>query len=240
MNKEKLFIVSNYNSNCEWIKNYPYDYIIFDRSDTEQYIFDKQKTFKSPNVGHNIYDYLMYFYNYYDSLPEYCCLLKGNMFYLRNNNWIEYKYITKEKFDRVIHNKYYTCLTSWTYENGFNSLRSCDGAYLERNDVQNMINVKNSFNPPLSQKHYISYNNLLSFIFKNPIKPTYIHFSPGACYIVNKWQILKYPKIFWLNLTKFIDYNNNPIESHLMERMMHTLFNSDFEIQEYMKEELKI
>jgi len=233
---KKLFIVSNHNSNCEWIKNYPYPYVIFDRSDTDNFIFDKENTIKVPNVGHNIYDYCMFFYNYYDRLPDFSCLLKGNMFLKQDNNWVAYKYITKEKFNNVINNNYYTMLNSWGWQDGVNCLLSKEGGYLERNQIISYL----SFNPPLKYKHFINYNDFLKFIFKDPTIPEFLHFSPGACYIVEKESILKYPKIIWLNMTKFIEHDNNPFESHLVERMLHSLFTEKYELQDYMKEELKL
>lgn len=241
----KLFFVSNYNSDCSWILDYNYDYLIYDRSASDDYIFNSKKTIKTKNVGHNIHDYFTYFYNNYHNLYDLTCLLKGNMFFRSQDNfkykfdpykpqgWEAYKYITKEKFNSVIHNHKYTMLNSWSYQDGVNSLLSNEGGYLERNSPHKHLTPE-TFSPPLKYKYFRDYNKMFSFIFKNAPPPEFLHFSPGACYIVEKDMILKYPRIFWLNMTKFIEHDNNPFESHLIERMMHVIFAENLQLTDYM------
>lgn len=231
----KKFIVSNHNSDCSWIKQYGYDYIVFDRSDTENFIFEKEKFKKVRNVGHNIYDYCMYFYDDYDMLPDYVCLLKGNMFYKRNNDWLAYKYITKEKFDTMIHNKFYTMLNSYTAHDNKNSFLTKEGGYLERND-ETFHMMPESYRPVLKFKYFDRFDKMYRFIFDVKNVPNFLHFSPGACYIVPKEYITKYPKYFWLNMAKFIDHDNNPFESHMIERMLHMIFTENLTLNKIMTE----
>ena len=231
----RVLVVSNYNSNCEWVKKYNYKYHIYDRSDNDDFVFDKNNTTKVRNVGHNIKDYCDYFYDNYDNLPDIVCLLKGNMFIQNPENkeeWAAYKYITRDKFNHTIGNDYYTFLSSWSHEDCFMNFISCEGGLLERNSKRLMEWIRRDQKSPVP-KHFSSYNSLLRFLFADPPIPEYLHFSPGACYVIPKNNISKHSRNFWKNITKIIDYNNNPIESHFLERMFHTFFSASYKVQEY-------
>jgi len=52
----------------------------------------------------------------------------------------------------------------------------------------------------------------------------YLGFSPGACWIVPRENILKQTKEFYAKLMTFIDYDANPAEAHLLERSLHLLW----------------
>jgi hypothetical protein len=79
----------------------------------------------------------------------------------------------------------------------------------------------------------------LKFIYKDPLLPEYCCYSPGACYIVSKHQVLKNTKEFYLNLNKIISYTLDPkfpSEAHQIERMMHIIFSSSYVTYGYMND----
>jgi hypothetical protein len=81
----KKLIVSNYNSDLEWLKT-TYDHgfsseniIIYDRSDVEKNWSHLGTTLRSPNVGENIYDMMRFIVENYNNLPNISIFIKGNL-----------------------------------------------------------------------------------------------------------------------------------------------------------------
>ena len=69
--KNTFLMVSNYNADISWILDYTDNYIIYDRSDTDEWIkpFEQKKVIKVPNIGWDIYDKFTYIIDNYDNLP---------------------------------------------------------------------------------------------------------------------------------------------------------------------------
>ncbi len=86
-----------------------------------------------------------------------------------------------------------------------------------------------------------NYNDLLTFVFKDPIIPEWVLFSPGACYIVSKEQVEKYPIVFYENLKYLVSYTYFPSEAYHVERMLHIIFGANYELNDWMldREEFK-
>jgi hypothetical protein len=220
---DTFFIISNYNTDPEKYLEYCNDYHIYDQSvdiKISEQLKDKYtKISFVENTGHNISDYFHYFIDNYDHLPAHMMLAKGNMIG---------RHISRDYFDRVYDNKYYTLL----YDDRGNAdqcgiaYQLYDGAYLEINDSW-YISARTS-------TYFKNFNDLLVFIFKNPIVPKWLLFSPGACYIVSREQVQKYPGVFYENLKLLVSYTYFPSEAHQIERMLHLIFSANYELNDHM------
>lgn len=228
---DTMFIIDNFNTvPCE-ILTYCNYYKLYDASTDNKIPVELGrkgiKFTKIPRTGHNISTYFRYFTEYYDNLPDVMCLTKGHMIG---------RHCSKEFFDKVYNNKYFTFLyedKNVKLKRGVNSL-IMENQYLEKNDSWYVGS------PSHPHRYFDSYNRLLKFIYKNPIIPEYCVFAPGGCYIVLKEQVYKHSKEFYINLNKIISYGldpNFPSEAHQIERMLPVIFEANYEENEWMNDE---
>ena len=226
---DNYFIISNYKQDPRYLLEYCNNYLICDQSEDNDIrnILKGTKYIETQHTGHNITDYFKFFIDNYDSLPEFMVLLKSNI--------IE-RHVSKKFFNRVYDNKYYTFLyddkNKWDKINRDRYFLSVENQYLEINNSWYV-----SIHP---HKYFDNFNNLLSFIYKKPLLPEYCLFSPGACYIVSKHQVLKNSRAFYKNINKIMSYTLEPrfpSEAHQIERMLHIIFSSSYEVNEYMNDE---
>ena len=221
MKIEKNFLmVSNYNADISWILDYTDNYIIYDRSDTNEWIrpFDPKKVIKVKNIGWDIYDKFTYIIDNYGNLPDSMILTKGNIL----------KYITKDEFDEVCNNTSFTPLFTKHHKT---YMPVCfygeDGMFNEiNNDWYHLSSFK--------RKYFKDYNYFLRFCFKNPAIPKYIKFAPGSNYIVPRENIKKFPRVFYENLRTFLSHHKLPGEAHIIERALYTIWTCDFQLNETM------
>src|SRR3990167_2059190 len=90
------FIISRYEHNMDWLKDYPEaEVIMYDRSKEPM-----KGSIPMKNIGSDLYDKFTYIIDNYDNLPDVGIYTKANLF----------KYITKEEFDLVKDNKTFTPL----------------------------------------------------------------------------------------------------------------------------------
>ena len=211
MKIEKNFLmVSNYNADIGWILDYTDNYIIYDRSDTDEWIkpFDSKKVIKVSNIGWDIYDKFTYIIDNYENLPETIILTKGNIF----------KYITREEFDKICNNTSFTPIFTKNHQT---YMPVC---FYGEDGMFNEINNSWYLNA-LPTKYFKSYNQ-----FIKPLGleiPKYIKFAPGSNYIVTRDNILKHPKSFYEKLRHYIDYGPTPGEAQIIERFLYTLWTTD-------------
>jgi len=128
---DNFFLISSYNCNPGYLLEYCNNYIIYDRSDIDSFKDDISKlknVVRVDNTGHSISDYFKFFIENYDTLPEYIVLLKSN---------IVGRHTTKEFFDRVYDNKYYTFL----YEDNKNPIKYKKNVffYIQNQNILNII-----------------------------------------------------------------------------------------------------
>lgn len=215
MNIEKNFLmVSNYNADISWILDYTNNYIIYDRSDTDEWIkqFDSKKVIKSPNIGWDIYDKLTYIIDNYNNLPNVIILVKGNIF----------KYISKEEFDEDCNNEKFTPLLTKHHQTKMPiCFYSEDGLY---NEINNSWYLHK-----FPTKYFNSYNQFIENF--NLKKQDYIKFAPGSNYIVTKNDIQKHPKSFYEKLRCCVDYSTLPGEAQIIERFLWTLWSCDKKLE---------
>lgn len=244
MQKTKnFFLIHNFNTVPTELTDMCEDYVIYDCSSQpevkEQLHNMGLKVKDIPNTGHNITSYFSYFAENYDNLPEVICLLKGNMIG---------RHCSKEFFEQVYDNKSFTFLydekqywdkyAKFTADGQKNepgmTFLGMENVYIEKN---NSWYVESSNHP---KKYFNDVDDLLRFIYKKPMIPQYCMFSPGACFIVRREQILKHSREFYLNLNKLMDYGvapNFPSEAHQIERILPIIFTSLCEVNEWMNDE---
>lgn len=220
--KDNFLMVSNYNADISWILDYTDNYIIYDRSETDEWIkpFDPKKVIKVANIGWDIYDKFTYIIDNYNNLPKAMILTKGNIF----------KYITKEEFDGVCNNKVFTPLFTKNHK------VERPAAFYDTNGMYNEIN--NSWYLNIFKAKYLKTYNDFIWRFIKKI-PKYIKFAPGSNYLVTRENILQYPKSFYEELRKYIDYSPHPGEAQIFERILYYLWRGDLDLKLKLRYKIK-
>lgn len=227
-----FFLIHNFNTVPVELVEMCEDYVIYDCSTDENVkkeLCDKGLNVKDvENTGHNITSYFSYFAENYENLPEVICLLKGNMIG---------RHCSMDFFREVYDSKSFTFLyDEKQYWDKFAKFKS-DGTKNEADTtflaMENVYVEKNNSwyaqSPNHPKKYFDDVDDLMRFIYKNPMIPHYFAFSPGACFIVRKEQVLRHSREFYLNLNKLMDYGtapNFPSEAHQIERLMPIIFTS--------------
>jgi hypothetical protein len=191
------YIISRFNHDLSWLKEYTDDYVLYDRSPSPL-----PGSIIVPNIGSDLYDKLTYIIDHYDDLPEVAVYAKANLF----------KYITKEEFDKVKNNTTFTPLLT---ANHHTYLPVCfyseDGMYNEINDSWYLL----IHAAPRAQQ----LRTLLGLNDKQ-----YLKFAPGSNYILPKENILQHPKAFYETLREFLAYDVYPGEAQICERALYYLW----------------
>lgn len=247
---DNFFLIHNFNTVPEDLLAYCKDYLIVDASTDEQTVAALEEKglhfVHVENTGHNITTYFSYFVEHYKELPEVICICKGNMLG---------RHCSKEYFDRVYDNRYFTYL----YEDRASRAkfekadrRSADGSgqgAVQLSSISSLVSEcqyieENTSwyvdSPSHPHRYFDDFDDLLEFVYKDPVIPRYCLFSPGACYILRREQIQKHTPEFYLNLNKIMNYAldpNFPSEAHMVERMLPLIFEGSYEENEWMHDE---
>jgi hypothetical protein len=197
------FIISRYNHPLEWLKDYPGDHVIYDRSDKEPHV---EGAISVPNIGTDIYDKFTYIIDNYDNLPDVAVYTKANLF----------KYITKEEFDKVKDNKTFTPLHTMNhkvYSDALGPVCFYDnkGMFNEVNNFWYLYPLPAKFAPTIID-------------FFNMKERLYNAFSPGSNYILTKENIRKHPKEVYEKFRKCLDWDVYPGDAQLLERNLYYLW----------------
>jgi hypothetical protein len=224
---KRHLVISNWKSDLEWIKMSGFskeNITIYDRSDNPKDWSHLGKFYLSPNVGENIYDIFRFIIENYDDLPDITIFMKGNM--IISETCGEYYYAT---LDRI--KKAFEANTFYPIEKFHGVCKNTgvcpyptvnDGMYMEPND--------NSFTyTGMERKFYNTYNEFLEDNFIDPFFPDYIRFAPGANYTVPKQNILSYSKQFYEKLQSYVSYTIVPLEAHILERALYTMWTCNYQ-----------
>ncbi len=239
---DTFFLIHNYNTVPVDLINYCDNYIIYDTSDDESVVSELEDKglnyIHRENTGHNLTSYFHYFIDNYDNLPDWIALLKGN---------IIGRHCSKDYFDRVYDNKWFTFLyqdtSMWErykkqtagQENDSIASLITEGGYIEENSSWYM-------NQSHAYRYFYDMDDFYRFVYKDPVIPRYCAFSPGGCYIINKEQVLKNSKVFYKNLNTLMEYRkeyNFPAEAYLVERLLPWIFTSNYQVNPWMEDEQK-
>ena len=212
MKPKAFFVVSAYNNDLSWIKDYTDNYVIYDKSNSLE---KDRRVFKVKNVGYNIYDICHFILTYYHSLPELTAFLEGNPF----------DHCKKETFDKLIYREQFTSIEDYSHikEEGWHKKSPDDGGYMELNNSWYIYSHRKTHGTE-TNRYFGSYNVFLDQMFEQPEWPTWVRFAPGGQYIVPKENILYYTPTFYHNLAGFVDYHRIPAEGHIIERALYYIF----------------
>jgi hypothetical protein len=192
-------ILSRYNHDISWLKDYTDDYVLYDRSEVPI-----EGAIAVPNIGSDIYDKLTYIIDNYENLPDCAIYTKANLF----------KYISRDEFDRVKDNRTFTPLHTQHHKTYLPVCRYAeDGLYEEINNRWFLNDVPT--------KYVAEYDELIGNEFTHQ---EYKPFAPGSNYIIPKENILKRPREFYEKLRSFLGYERYPGEAFLIERDMYNIF----------------
>lgn len=197
-------ILVNYNFTPAWLLDSGLDYLIYDRSDSREYLkdFPQERIIYTENKGNVDYDKLSYLIENYDSLPEVFLWGKTNLF----------KYISEEEFALVKDNKTFTPLLTqhhktYSDKNGVVCYYS-GGMYHERNDswFLNEVPAKyvNSFQE-WAQIHNFNVGR-------------YIPFPPGGSFILTRETVHRYSVDYYIKMRDMLEYATLPGEAQCAER----------------------
>lgn len=192
------WIVSRYNHDTEYIKDYTDDVVMYDRSEVPL-----EGSIVVPNIGSDWYDKFTYIIDNYDNLPDVALYTKANLF----------KYITKEEFEKIKDNTTFTPLLTQHHQEKEGVCYYKDGMYYEVNNGWYLYP-----HPAQKAKELMELLGILNLDF--------IPFAPGSSYIVPKETILKYPKELYVKLRSFLEWNVYPGEAQIIERGIYTLWTS--------------
>lgn len=194
------WIISRYNHDLSYLKNYTDDYVLYDRSD-----IPLSEALKVENRGSDIYDKLGYIIENYDNLPDVAVYTKANIF----------KYITPEEFEKIKDNKTFTPILTRNHQEKKNvCYYDINGMYWEINNRW-FLGAHPTKTPQTADELY----RLLEID-----KLWYVPFAPGSNYILPKENILKHSKEFYEKLRSYLDWSVYPGEAQIMERGLHTLW----------------
>ncbi len=203
---KKILVNYNFTPEKEWIGD---DYLIYDRSDDgidHLKEFDQSKIKKTENTGNVDYDKLNYLIENYDRLPEVFIWGKTNLF----------KYISKEEYDKVKDNQYFTPLLTQTHKvYSDNNGAVCyyqGGMYHERNPLLYSSSYKYCKDYPEFAK-----------LFQLP-NSYYLAFPPGGNFILTREVVHKYGVDFYKKMASILPYAQEPLEAHFCERSYYQMW----------------
>ena len=218
---DHFFVVSRYNEDSSWIRDYTENYLIINKGEPLPKGF---KTKRLPNVGGNQFDIAWFICKNYKKLPE-------TMVFVQAFPW---DHCNQERFNQLIKNTEFTPLESYEYlDNTDAHIIDETGGYTEINNSWYIASHNNTHNITCK---YSSYNQFMEKIFKNYDKPSYIRFSPGSQYLVPKEAVLRYPKKFWRCLAEELP-RKSMTEAHIIERSLWYILTGRYEIRDYFKGE---
>jgi len=220
-------IVHNYNYDPSSLLDLLDEYFIFEASDnlseTEKdklAIRHEGKISFTQNIGHSLTNWLDWIITNYENLPPVVALLKGN---------ILERHMDSESFTSAIKNQRFTPLFR-------------DSNLVELEGISFLVSpgllaeVNNSWYAGQSQcKYFSNLNDFLHFLFVLDFDPKFVIFAPGANYIVQDFQIEKYPLAFWTALRQIVSYDYFVSEAWMFERLFHFILTTETPIQPWFK-----
>ena len=206
------FFVSRFNQDVNWVQEYAPSMILYDRSDEPI-----PGSIIVPNLGTDIADKLHFIISNYNNLPPVMIYTKANLF----------KYITKEEFDLVKDNSFFTPLLTKNHKE-----IKYDGTeeYVKRHGTDKDVSY-------YQNGIYWEINNLW-YLNEYPCKHDpkevmqtlgidkleYVPFAPGSNYILTAQDILKHPREFYIKLLNYLTWAVYCGEAQILERGLYTIW----------------
>lgn len=206
------YILVNYNFTPTWLLEYTDDYLIYDRSESKEYLkdFDQSKIIYTENIGNVDYDKLRYLVDNYDTLPDVFVWGKTNLF----------KYISKEEFEAVKDNTTFTPLLTMHHKTYSDKLGVVcayrAGMYYERAD--SWFFGSND----LAKNHFLTWQQWVNH-FRLPNEP-FIPFPPGGNFLLTRERVHKYSRDYYEEMRDTLPYAQLPVEAHCAERSYYLMW----------------
>ena len=216
-----MVIISRYNEDISWLKDYNFDYIIYNKG---MELIGDSNVINIDNIGNNQRDIFKFIYDNYENLPNVMTFIQANPF----------DHCKKEKFDKLINNNEFTALESYEdIQQGENYSQMLDeyGGYMELNTSWYISSHNHSYNQSCV---YISFVHFMNSIFKNYEYQRWNRFTPGSQYIITKDIAKFYSKKFWKFLMDILN-KNNMTEGHIIERSLWIIFSCYLETIDELK-----
>jgi hypothetical protein len=190
-------VVARYNENVEWTLQFP-NVTIYNKGEP---LGGDYTEISLPNVGREGHTYYKHIIDNYDKLDDYTVFLQGNPFD-HSPNIISALYTILSYYTSDNLKTDYGILSEHYFET---NLSGCEVHYRTRNEIIPMQQVyQHLFNERRENVRYIV--------------------GAGAQFIVSKEQILKRPREFYEKIVKLLEYDNNPIEGFVIERLHCIIF----------------
>lgn len=194
-----LYVLTHYQGDWEWVKDYTDQFLIYNRSDEEI-----PHSIRRENVGDCDYDKLSFLVDNYYNLPDVFLLSKSNLF----------KFITKEEFDTLKDNTDFTPLLTRHHKTYEPICRYNGGIYEELNNSWYLNSVPS--------KYFNNYGEFAkTFLLPNP---EYLKFAPGGSYILTRERVHRYGVDFYDALRSVLPYCQRPGEAHMIERSYYNIW----------------
>lgn len=206
-----FFCISYFDGDLSWVEQIcGSNYVIYAKGALPANA--PQDTVELPNIGYNIYSYLTYIIDHYDSLPEVIVFCKNNVFD---------RHVSRELFESVCARKVFTPIEEprrWDRIAFPASVISSDGGYLELNNSWYITEY--------DRRYFHNFDAYYSFVFDAARRPDYLRFAPGANYVVPRDNILLRSRNFYINLREFVAHSQYSCESHFVERSLIAIWSS--------------
>lgn len=207
-------IISRYNENVDWIKEYDFDYVVYNKGSELGISINHVN---KDNVGENQKDIFSYIVENYNILPNSIGFIQAYPF----------DHCKKETFDLLIKNNTLTRLEDYKHLIPCANVDS-QGYYFERNDNWYIAAHNNHMNQTCQ---FNSFDSYMQSLFVDYSHLDIIPFSPGSQIIVEKERILNYPIKFWKHLDSILN-RRSMTEGHIIERSLYLIFLNIYKARE--------
>lgn len=165
----------------------------------------------APHVGHDLKNNLDWVYENYENLPPVVAFLKGNTV----PRHVSSVTALKNLLDRRI----LTPLWQESEKTSHNSFRASQLG-------PNLLLEENSSWYLQGPRVFARYEDLLRFVFDDPVIPRFVPFAPGGNYLVPAENLKNAPKEVYAFLSHISSYKFFPPEAWAVERLLWTLWTS--------------
>lgn len=215
-------IISRYNENLKWTLDYPYNkykYTVYNKGNNEN--FEKKNVINVinlPNIGRESHTYLYHIINNYDNLKDINVFLPGSID--TNHTIFKKKLISSKLIDNIEKNDNAVFLSFDNIKNNsivdeFKLFQV--NSYSSKTRENIILNKESKTEKCMYRPYYKWYNK----VFGDRVSSSVIHYG---IFSVDKRDILKYPKIYYENLIKYVSNSSNPEAGHFFEKSWGVIF----------------
>lgn len=210
-----FFCISHYTGDYSWISTLnPKDCVVYNKSkSTLPEISEIGISIQNiPNVGYNIYSYLLFICSNYYNLPKRIVFCKSNVFP---------RHVSRETFDLLLQRPDLLVFIDEAYKlmNISDIVLRSNSSFIEFNDSWYSYQY-----PRLYFKNFFEYYDWF-FQTDRVSLPLFLAFSPGANYIVDRSLILSRSLTFYQSLIQCVEHSQFSGESHFVERSLPIIWN---------------